>query len=117
MKKITSITRHNIFDLFRNGLECPYTEEKLQYVYYGRLSEVDFLRRLYPIGEMHSRDKRFTTLEDEIIQHRINNDDYEENWIFYDDRFELLNGDDSKFLAFLTLIFNPEVRVENSSWK
>lgn len=117
MKKITSITRHNIFDLFRNGLECPYTEEKLQYVYFGRLSEIDFLRRLYPIEKMHSRDKRFKTLEDEIIQHRINNDDYEENWIFYDDRFELLNGDDSKFLTFLTLIFNPEVRVENSSWK
>ena len=117
MKKITNVTKREIFDLFRYGLDIGFIDERVHYTYHGRLSEIEFLKKLYPLEKMESQDSRFKNFEGEIIQHRINNDDYEDNWIFEDERFELLNGDDEVLLRFLTEVFHPENRVEASNWK
>lgn len=66
---------------------------------------------------MQSFDNRFDDAEGDIWQHTINNDDYEEGWIFEDARFELLNGDDEVLLKFLCTVFHPAVRNENGYWK
>ena len=97
MKNITSITRRDIFDLFKNGYSVDsWMYEKplhVSYKYHGRLTELEFLKRLYPLDEMVSDDPRFDTAVEDIIQHTINNDDWDKDWVFEDDRFELLKGD------------------------
>lgn len=106
MKNITEITRRYIYDLFRYG-----------YDYYGSLTEIDFLKRLYPLEEMLSLDTRFENAASDIWQHTVNNDDYPSCWIFEDERFPLKNGSDEDILRFLCEIFHPAVRYEKGYWK
>ncbi len=72
---------------------------------------------MYNLKNIKSNDDRFNNAEGDIWQHTINNDDYPKNWIFEDERFGLLNGDDRTFLDFLCGIFHPEVRDENGRWR
>lgn len=48
MNRITEITRRDILDLFRNGLVIDefFETKTIIYYYWGRLTEVDFLKRL-----------------------------------------------------------------------
>lgn len=121
MKNITSITKRDIFDLFRIGYysDDSWMYEKplhVTYKYHGRLTEIEFLKKLYPLDEMESDDPRFDTAEEDIIQHTRNNDDWDEDWVFEDDRFGLLKGDDKILLDFLCAVFHPENRVEQEKW-
>lgn len=52
------------------------------YNYYGRLEEIDFLKRLYDLERMPSFDSRFANAEQDIWQHTVNNDDYPYCWVF-----------------------------------
>ena len=54
MKKITELTRRDIFSLFKDGLDIVgfLDEERLSYKYYGRLDEIDFLKR-YMISKLY----------------------------------------------------------------
>lgn len=119
MKQITEITRRDIFSLFIYGrdIEEFFDSKRIKYGYYGRLSEIDFLKRIYDLKSLQSFDNRFDDAEGDIWQHTINNDDYEEGWVFEDARFELLNGDDEVLLKFLCTVFHPAVRNENGYWK
>ena len=119
MKQITEITRRDIFSLFLYGLDKMELFEKIHitYAYYGRLSEIDFLKRTYDLQKLPSYDNRFENAEGDIWQHTVNNDDYEDGWVFEDDRFELLNGEDEVLLNFLCSVFHPAVRYENGYWK
>lgn len=119
MKQITEITRRDIFSLFIYGMDIEefFDSKRIKYGYYGRLSEIDFLKRIYDLKSLQSFDNRFDDAEGDIWQHTINNDDYEEGWIFEDDRFELLNGDDEVLLKFLCAVFHPAVRYESGYWK
>ena len=89
MNNITGITKRDIFDLFFKGLNIDilWDTQKIIYPYYGRLSELEFLKRLYPLEQMPSSDPRFMNAEGDIWQHTVNNDDYPFCWIFDDDRF------------------------------
>lgn len=119
MKQITEITRRDIFSLFIYGMDIEefFDSKRIKYGYYGRLSEIDFLKRIYDLKSLQSFDNRFDDAEGDIWQHTINNDDYEEGWIFEDARFELLNGDDEVLLKFLCAVFHPAVRYESGYWK
>lgn len=132
MSRISELTKRDIFDLIIYGFEqmefVPdfhpdfrefYREENTKYVMtlYGRFEEIEFLKRLYPLDEMESYDSRFSNAEGDIWQHTVNNDDYEMFWVFKDERFELLNGDDSIFLNFISEIFHPAVRIEREPWE
>ena len=64
-----------------------------------------------------SYDKRHNDVEGDIWQHTINNDDWEPDWLFSDERFELLEGNDEVFLKFLCEVFHPAVRDEKGYWK
>ncbi len=78
----------------------------------GRLEEQAFLGRLYDLEKLPSRDRRFPTASGDIWQHRINNYDWEDNWFFYDDRFNLLRSPDDEFLRFLCEVVHPVVRPD-----
>jgi hypothetical protein len=119
MNNITEITKRDIFNLFKNGLtEASYlSTRKINYNYYGQFEEIEFLSKIYPLDEMPTNDDRFENARGDIIQHTINNDDWEFGWVFYDDRFELLHGNDTKLLDFLCAVFHPENRDENGNWK
>ena len=89
MNNITKITRLDIIDLFKKG----YTDSdyigntyNIFYPYHGRLSEIEFLKKLYPLKAMLSSDSRFNNAEEDIWHHTINNDDWEYGWAFDDDR-------------------------------
>ena len=78
MNRITEITKRDILDLFQNGLEIDefFQTRTVTYNYYGRLEEIDFLKRLYDLERMPSFDSRFANAEQDIWQHTVNNDDY-----------------------------------------
>lgn len=100
--KVTEITRRNIFDcLSLEGTSWA-----------GRLTEIDFLARLFDLKAMPSTDGRFQDAVGDIWQHRINNFDWEDDWIFTDPRFNLLHCDDEVFLRFLCEMLHPVVRVD-----
>ena len=98
-------------------IEEFFDNKRIQYGYCGRLSELDFLKRIYDLKSLPSFDDRFDDAEGDIWQHTVNNNDYEEGWIFEDDRFELLNGDDEVLLKFLCAVFQHAVRTESGYWK
>ena len=107
MNQISQITRRNIFDFIQ--LESIW--------WAGRLEEIDFLSRLYDLDSMKSYDCRFPNARGDIWQHRINNYDWEDDWIFNDDRFDLLNCNDVVFLNFLCEMIHPLIRVDRDEVK
>jgi hypothetical protein len=99
-QSIPEHVRRDIFDFLRlHSLD-----------WFGRLDDVEFLKRLYNLEDLSSTDSRFKTASGDIWQHRINNTDWEADWVFTDERFELLNGPDSILLKFLCQTIHPVVR-------
>jgi hypothetical protein len=100
--QITQITRRDIVDAI--------SVEKINWN--GRMEEQEFLSRLFNLSMLPSTDNRFKDAAGDIWQHRVNNFDWEDDWIFYDGRFGLMNGDDENFLAFLCETIHPVVRPD-----
>lgn len=99
---ITAITRRDITD---------YLSAE-QVAWWGRLDEVDFLGRVWPLELMTSTDSRFKDAVGDIIQHRVRNYDWEDDWVYGDPRFELRNGRDDIFVRFLSEMLHPVVRSD-----
>ncbi len=101
MRKITQVTRRDIAEFFSTS----------NISWYGRLEETEFLSRLYNLEEMPSTDSRFDDAAGDIWQHRVNNNDWEDDWIFFDQRFNIRDeNDDHFFLNFLCQTLHPAVR-------
>jgi hypothetical protein len=97
---ITEVTRRTIFDsLTVAGVAWA-----------GKLSEDDFLARLWDTSAMPSNDYRFKTAAEDIWKHRVMNNDWPEDWVLFDQRFNLLRGPDSEFGRFLAEMLHPAVR-------
>lgn len=100
--KITQITRKDLFDaMIVEGVNWS-----------GSLEEQEFLSRLYDLQSLPSTDNRFRDAAGDIWQHRVNNWDWEDHWVFYDQRFQLMNGDDEVLLKFLAESVHPVVRPD-----
>lgn len=70
---------------------------------------------MFDLENLPSSDSRFINVAGDIWQHRINNpNDWDDNWIFNDSRFYLLNCADSNFLNFLCEMIHPIVRTDQS---
>lgn len=104
MNKISNITRRDIFDTL--------TVEGISWN--GRLTETEFLSRLYDLSKMPSTDSRFKDANGDIWQHRVNNYDWDDNWVFSDDRFNLMHCDDAILLQFLCEMLHPIVRNDTT---
>ncbi len=90
--KISQITRRDIADAI--------IVEQINWT--GQLEEQEFLARLFDLGSLPSTDVRFKSASGDIWQHRINNPtDWNDDWVFYDRRFNLMGCDDELFLRFL----------------
>jgi hypothetical protein len=100
--KISQITRRDIID--------SMVAEKISWC--GRLEEPEFLARLFELKNLPSTDHRFDDAAGDIWQHRVNNFDWDDDWVFYDRRFNLLGGDDEVFLRFLCETIHPVVRPD-----
>jgi AbiJ N-terminal domain 3 len=99
--RITDVTRRRLVD----GLAQRRT------VWSGALDEVDFLGRLYDLDALPSDDRRFASAGRDIFQHRVlNSQDWDDDWIFHDSRFGLMDDDDA-LLRFLAEMLNPYVRT------
>jgi hypothetical protein len=99
---ISEITRRDIFDRLRF--------ENVNW--FGRLDEPAFLGRIWDLADMPSTDSRFPDAAGDIWQHRIRNpEDWEDDWLFTDPRFDLMHGDDNTFLRFLAEMVHPAVRT------
>jgi hypothetical protein len=106
---VTPLTRRDIFDHFtmEGGI-----------LWHGRLEETAFLERIWNLGSLPSNDPRFPDAAGDIWQHRVNNpEDWEDDWVFTDRRFNLMNGPDETFLRFLCETIHPVVRSDADAVK
>ena len=78
----------------------------------GRLEEPEFLARIWDLKAMPSTDSRYKSADGDIYQHRVNNWDWEDDWLFGDPRFNLQNCPDALFLQFLRQVVHPVVRPD-----
>ena len=81
-------------------------------VWHGELNVIDFLSRIFDLQSMPSFDSRFDTAAGDIWQHCINNDDWDIDWIFGDNRFRIYEIEQENFLAFIVEVLNPIVRKD-----
>jgi hypothetical protein len=75
-------------------------------VFPGRFGLIPFLKRVWPLTQMPSRDDRFTDAEGDIWQHMVNNDD----WTMHDlliSRLRILEIPDQRFGRFLETLVHP----------
>lgn len=99
---ITEVIRQDIIDtIVASGIQWS-----------GRMEEPDFLERVFAARDMPSYDTRFGNAYGDIWQHRVNNLDWEDDWIFRDTRFNLLNCDEEVFLKFLCEMLHPAVQPD-----
>ena len=62
---------------------------------------------------MRSTDHRFEDAAGDIWQHRVNNpQDWDDDWVFHDERFHVLHADDELFVRFLAEMLHPVVRPD-----
>lgn len=103
--EISRVTRQNIVD----GLRIDNV------IWSGRLEEVEFLERIYDLQSLPSFDVRFPDAAGDIWQHRVNNpDDWEDDWIYSDERFNLMQSSSENFLRFLCELVHPVVRPDRN---
>jgi hypothetical protein len=80
-------------------------------MWFGTLSETEFLSRIFDLDKLPSNDARFPNASGDIWQHRVNNpEDWPDDWLLSDERFNLLHGDDEVFLRFLQEVIHPAIR-------
>ena len=106
-RAISEISRRAIFDELSVG----------EISWCGRLSEPDFLARLYDLDKLPSHDSRFDTMAGDIWQHRENNLDWDADWVFSDSRLDLMGGPDDALLRFLCEMVHPAVRPDSKEAK
>jgi hypothetical protein len=99
--RVAAGTRRDLLDMLRvEGMQ-----------WWGRLDETAFLSRIWDLSSIPSTDHRFKDADGDIWQHRVNNpDDWPDDWIYDDSRFDLVHCDDQHFLAFLCETVHPVVR-------
>jgi hypothetical protein len=83
----------------------------------GDLDDTEFLNRLYDLSSLPSTDPRFGNAEGDIWQHRVNNHDWEDQWVYSDNRLQLADGPDEIFLNFLAEVVHPLVRPDREEAK
>lgn len=82
--------------------------------WYGDLDQSSFLGRLYNLAALKSTDYRYKTAQEDIHKHTVDNNDWPEEWIFTDSRFNLLHSSDKEFTNFLCQTLHPTVRQNES---
>jgi hypothetical protein len=100
---ITEVTRRAIMDYLSVGRHWS-----------GTMQEDEFLGRIYDLKRMPSTDYRpeYHNAAKDIWKHRVMNSDWSDDWVFTDERFDLLFGADEAFVKFLAETVHPVVRPD-----
>ena len=101
-RRISQVTRREIFDYLRTE-GGPW---------WGRLSEVAFLARLYNLEALPSTDRRFKTADSEYPSTPSGQLRLDDDWVFDDPRLRLASGPDEVLLGFLAQIVHPVVQPD-----
>ncbi len=102
MNTITEITRRAVADWF-TVTNTPW---------WGRLDESSFVGRIFDLSRLPSNDYRCSDMGGDISMHRDHWTDWENDWVFFDSRLNLLHGPDERFVAFLCEVVHPVVRPD-----
>lgn len=106
--KINSEIRQNIADdIVAQGV-----------AYNGKVLQADFLARLYDLKSMPSTDYRpeYDNAYKDIKQHADRNPgDWAEDWVFTDERLNLLHCTDDEYMKFIGLTLLPLLRENDGS--
>lgn len=78
------------------------------------MEDAAFLARIYDLSKLGSTDYRFSDAAGDIWQHRTNNYDWDDDWVFADARFNLRGGSDENLLRFLAETLHPVVRRDQT---
>ena len=101
-------TRRDIFDTIRLA----------GVLWSGGVDEVEFLGRMFDLENMESTDPRHDNAAQDIWRHRVlNPDDWDDEWIFRDERFDLLHCEDEVFMRFLCETISPVVQTDDVAQK
>ena len=76
---------------------------------FGVIDKVQFLNRIWELRLMSSSAPRFKTAAEDAKKHLIDNDDWDDDYVFLD-RFKLLDCGEEVFLKFLNVVISIEVR-------
>lgn len=108
MNSITEVTRRAIFRAIRQK----------NFPWWGELSECDLLGRVFQLDRMESQDSRQPDVAHDIYVHRVMCRDWDDDWIFEDERFDLINCDDHVLLRLFEVMVHPTVQPEQeqSRW-
>ncbi|WP_406694832.1 abortive infection family protein [Singulisphaera sp. Ch08] len=101
--KITEATRRNIFDALTLD----------NFDWSGRMTETEFLGRIYDLAKLPSYDHRYKNAFEDITKHCEWNNDWDLEWIYTDARFGLFCGSDEVLLRFLTEMLHPVVQPDS----
>lgn len=80
---------------------------------FGRVGEVDFLSRVFDMTALPSTDSRFPDMAGDVWQHRVNNYDWADDWMWSDPRLNIRTGPDEVFLRILAEMVHPIVRASD----
>ena len=102
---ITDFTRRDLFDHFRlSGFDWS-----------GRMSESEFLERVFSISKLPSDDHRARNMLGDVALHRENFNDWGgPDWLYTDRRLALLSCPDEQLLRFLAETIHPLVRPDQN---
>jgi len=75
----------------------------------GRLDTLAFLERIWPLCDMQSTDHRFKNAAGDIWQHTINNDDWDQAYLYFE-YLGLRSASDEMFERFAEGVVHPLVR-------
>ena len=98
---ISQSNRKKVFELILN------TDGAFEFAINSNEGIIPFLNEIWDLRSMPSEDNRFQDAERDIIQHTINNDDWDWKELF-EVRLKLLESE-NKFNKFLETLFLPKL--------
>lgn len=97
--QLTTVTKHHIIDFLRGETTV---------LYHGKMDEIEFLGRVFDLSKIKSNDHRSRTFEGDISTHRYQfKGDWDDDWIYTDERFSLAKQSDEIFFKFLCQMLHP----------
>lgn len=90
MNRISRISRRNIINILINGFDemTLLGDSHCHYAFYCLLNPLEFLKRLYPLKKLSSKDSRGRNVDKDIWVHTTPHPvDYSEGWGFENDWF------------------------------
>ena len=115
--KLSNVTKRDIIDVLMHGVETTnfFGTETTKITWHGVFDEWDFVESVCDVNKITPLEG-YETFKYEYIRHRINNDDFDNDWFFKDKRFPFQSGTDKDILTIICKIFHPEIRNEKENW-